>query len=157
MFFSADQHCLMADQLWLSESELFRTEKLSAVLEKINSESPLLSANILNSVTLGFRRWLAVIPRWFTLNQFWYLHLSMGISKCDNVVRSDENAWSGHWTGIPSGLSSQRHSALISADSETIPFWLSVVHYLKSLEQRWFSTNSGWQFPVQSLVFFSNF
>ena len=34
-------------------------------------------------------------------------------------------------------MTSQRHSALISSDSEQFQFWFSAVYYLKISEQRW--------------------
>ena len=43
------------------------------------------------------------------------------------------------------GLTSQRHSALISSDSEYFHFCFSAVHYLKISEQRWVSAVQHWK------------
>ena len=43
------------------------------------------------------------------------------------------------------GLTSQRHSALISSDSEYFQVCFSAVHYLKISEQRWFSSEQRWK------------
>ena len=43
------------------------------------------------------------------------------------------------------GLRSQRHSALISSDSEYFQLCFSAVHYLKISEQRWFSSEQRWK------------
>ena len=40
---------------------------------------------------------------------------------------------------------SQRHSALISSDSEYFQVCFSAVHYLKISEQRWFSSEQRWK------------
>ena len=42
-------------------------------------------------------------------------------------------------------LTSQRHSALISSDSEYFQICFSAVHYLKISEQRWFSSEQRWK------------
>ena len=49
------------------------------------------------------------------------------------------------------GLTSQRHSALISSDSEYFQVCFSAVHYLKISEQRWFSSEQlwNWKFSEQ--------
>ena len=43
------------------------------------------------------------------------------------------------------GLTSQRHSALISSDSEYFQVCFNAVHYLKISEQRWFSSEQRWK------------
>ena len=43
------------------------------------------------------------------------------------------------------GLTSQRHSPLISSDSEMFQFCFSAVHYLKISEQRWFNFEQRWK------------
>ena len=43
------------------------------------------------------------------------------------------------------GLTSQRHSALISCGSEYFQVCFSAVHYLKISEQRWFSSEQHWK------------
>ena len=43
------------------------------------------------------------------------------------------------------GLTSQRHSPLISSDSEYFQVCFSAVHYLKISEQRWFSSEQRWK------------
>ena len=43
------------------------------------------------------------------------------------------------------GLTSQRHSALISSDSEYFQVCFSAVHYLQISEQRWFSSEQRWK------------
>ena len=43
------------------------------------------------------------------------------------------------------GLTSQRHSALISSNSEYFQVCFSAVHYLKISEQRWFSSEQRWK------------
>ena len=43
------------------------------------------------------------------------------------------------------GLTSQRHSALISSDSEYFQVCFSAVHYLRISEQRWFSSEQRWK------------
>ena len=43
------------------------------------------------------------------------------------------------------GLTSQRHSALISSDSEYFQVCFSAVHCLKISEQRWFSSEQRWK------------
>ena len=43
------------------------------------------------------------------------------------------------------GLTSQRHSALISSDSEYFQVCFSAVHYLKISEQRWFTSEQRWK------------
>ena len=43
------------------------------------------------------------------------------------------------------GLTSQRHSALISSESEYFQVCFSAVHYLKISEQRWFSSEQRWK------------
>ena len=48
-------------------------------------------------------------------------------------------------TDWPPGLTSQRHSALISSDSEQFRLCFSAVHYLKISEQRWFSSEQRWK------------
>ena len=48
------------------------------------------------------------------------------------------------WQWTP-GLTSQRHSALISSDSEYFQVCFSAVHYLKISEQRWFSSEQRWK------------
>ena len=47
--------------------------------------------------------------------------------------------------GLVPGLTSQRHSALISSDSEYFQVCFSAVHYLKISEQRWFSSEQRWK------------
>ena len=42
-------------------------------------------------------------------------------------------------------MTSQRHSALISSDSEYFQVCFSAVHYLKISEQRWFSSEQRWK------------
>ena len=46
---------------------------------------------------------------------------------------------------IKPGLTSQKHSALISSDSEYFQVCFSAVHYLKISEQRWFSSEQRWK------------
>ena len=48
------------------------------------------------------------------------------------------------------GSTSQRHSALISSDSEYFQVCFSAVHYLKISEQRWFRENQSWSALKQS-------
>ena len=61
------------------------------------------------------------------------------------------------------GLTSQRHSALISSDSEQFQVCFSAVHYLKISEQSWFRLNSADFWRIQNdnfwliLHFFRNF
>ena len=43
------------------------------------------------------------------------------------------------------GLTSQRHSALISSNSEYFQVCFSAVHYLKISEQRWFRSEQRWK------------
>ena len=43
------------------------------------------------------------------------------------------------------GLTSQRHSALISSDSEYFQVCFSALHYLKISEQPWFSSEQRWK------------
>ena len=43
------------------------------------------------------------------------------------------------------GLTSQRHSALISSDSKYFQVCFSAVHYLKISKQRWFSSEQRWK------------
>ena len=43
------------------------------------------------------------------------------------------------------GLTSQRHSALTSSDSEYFQVCFSAVHYLKISKQRWFSSEQRWK------------
>ena len=49
------------------------------------------------------------------------------------------------------GLTSQRHSALISSDSEYFQVCFSAVHYLKISEQRWFSSEQRWKRKISEL------
>ena len=49
------------------------------------------------------------------------------------------------------GLTSQRHSALISSDSEYFQVCFSAVHYLKISEQRWFSSEQRWNWKFSEL------
>ena len=49
------------------------------------------------------------------------------------------------------GLTSQRHSALISSDSEYFQVCFSAVHYLKISEQRWFSSEQRWKWKISEL------
>ena len=46
------------------------------------------------------------------------------------------------------GLTSQRHSALISSDSEEFQVCFSAVHYLKISETALFSSETALNFPV---------
>ena len=46
---------------------------------------------------------------------------------------------------LATGLKSQRHSALISSDSEMFHFWFSAVHYLKISKQASFSFEQRWK------------
>ena len=46
---------------------------------------------------------------------------------------------------IHPGLTPQKHSALISSDSEYFQVCFCTVHYLKISEQRWFSSEQRWQ------------
>ena len=61
--------------------------------------------------------------------------------------------WTGSWLHcfwwscgvlVQPGLTSQRHSALISSDSEYFQVCFSAAHYLKISEQRWFSSEQRW-------------
>ena len=47
--------------------------------------------------------------------------------------------------GQSTQLTSQRHSALISSDSEYFQVCFSAVHHLKISEQRWFSSEQRWK------------
>ena len=47
--------------------------------------------------------------------------------------------------GKQPGLTSQKHSALISSDLEYFQVCFSAVHYLKISEQRWFSSEQRWK------------
>ena len=49
-----------------------------------------------------------------------------------------------YMVAVPPGLTSQRHSALISSDLEYFQVCFSAVHYLKISEQRWFSLKQRW-------------
>ena len=49
------------------------------------------------------------------------------------------------WPSLEPGLTSQRHSALISSDSEYFQVCFSAVHYLKISEQRLFSSEQRWK------------
>ena len=56
------------------------------------------------------------------------------------------NVFQRSWSkGRIPGLTSQRHSALISSDSEYFQVCFSAVHYLKISEQRWFSSEQRWK------------
>ena len=61
------------------------------------------------------------------------------------------------------GLTSQRHSGLISSDSEQFQVCFSAFHYLKISEQRWFSSETALIFAGFRMIFlvifsiFSNF
>ena len=78
-----------------------------------------------------------------------------GILSCANIIRVE----------IPyiPGLTSQRHSALISSDSEYFQVCFSAVQYLKICEQRWFSLKQRWTalifelFRMTIFVFFFTF
>ena len=50
-----------------------------------------------------------------------------------------------HFMDRQPGLTSQRHSALISSDSEYFQVCFSAVHYLKISAQRWFSSEQRWK------------
>ena len=80
---SADQFCIGADELIFSEPALFKTEKFSAVSERISSESVLFSANswvwkfsfsalfrdfqVMNSAKTGLKLfWIRADQRWMS-------------------------------------------------------------------------------------------
>ena len=55
------------------------------------------------------------------------------------------------------GLTSQRHSALISSDSEQFQVYFSAVHYLKISEQRWKRKFSELRFSLKQRCFSVDF
>ena len=55
------------------------------------------------------------------------------------------------------GLTSQRHSALISSDSEELQVCFSTVHYLKIYEKRWFSSEQRWNPQISEFEISADF
>ena len=87
-----------------------------------------------------------------------YYSLSLKIDEIKSInkvtlsVGADVNLFSSscslhiyRWLKVKPGLTSQRHSALISSDSEYFQVCFSAVHYLKISGQRWFSSEQRWK------------
>ena len=74
----------------------------------------------------------------------------MGHFSLFNRTDKYSNAHRDYCLGHP-GLTSQRHSALISSDSEYFQVCFSAAHYLKISEQRWFSSEQRWKRKLSEL------
>ena len=81
------------------------------------------------------------------------------IGSCENNSKKPRTRKGGPITTIPTpgnqwnrpGLTSLRHSALITSDSEYFQVCFSAVHYLKISEQRWFSSEQRWKQKLSEL------
>ena len=94
------------------------------------------------NIPFFFHCWIAskpLIPQFINFEKL-HLHLQLPVrvekASTNQIVRSA--VWHP-------GLTSQRHSALISSDSEYFQVCFSAVHYLKISEQRWFSSEQLWK------------
>ena len=97
---SADQLCFSADQLWFFLNQRCSELKNSALFQSwtaLFQRETALNQRCSALIFLALKHWIfSAEQRWFTLNQLWYLHMWMRLSKYDNVVWSAENARNGH-------------------------------------------------------------